>query len=70
MKRISAEEKMIAVKRRLERGESLRGIGRSMGLHPQIIRDWCRRYQSLGPEAFMRREKNIKYTLEFKTTAV
>ena len=70
MKRISAEEKMIAVKRRLERGESLRGIGRSMGLHPQIIRDWCRRYQSLGPEAFIRREKNNKYTLEFKTKAV
>ena len=69
MERISAEEKMIAVKRRLENGESFEAIGESMGVHFQMIREWCRKYQSMGPDAF-ERTKNNKYTLEFKTAAV
>ncbi len=69
MGRISAEEKLIAVKRRLEGGESFEAIGKSMGLHHEMIREWCRKYQSQGPDAFVR-TKNNKYTLEFKSAAV
>ena len=60
---------MIAVKRRLENGESFEAIGKSIGVHFQMIREWCRKYQSMGPDAF-ERTKNNKYTLEFKTAAV
>jgi transposase-like protein len=69
MGRISAEEKLIAVKRRLEGGESFESIGNSMGVHHERIREWCRKYQSMGSDAFVR-TKNNKYTLEFKITAV
>ena len=69
MGRISAEEKLIAVKRRLEGGESFEAIGNSMGVHHERIREWCRKYQSMGSDAFVR-TKNNKYTLEFKITAV
>jgi len=69
MGRISAEEKLIAVKRRLEGGESFEAIGTSMGVHHERIREWCRKYQSMGSDAFVR-TKNNKYTLEFKITAV
>lgn len=44
MGRISAEEKLIAVKRRLEGGESFEAIGNSMGVHHERIREWCRKY--------------------------
>lgn len=37
MGRISAEEKLIAVKRRLEGGESFEAIGNSMGVHHERI---------------------------------
>lgn len=69
MGRISAEEKLIAVKRRLEGGESFEAIGNSMGVHRERIREWCGKYQSMGSDAFVR-TKNNKYTLEFKITAV
>lgn len=69
MGRISAEEKLIAVKRRLEGGESFEAIENSMGVHHERIREWCRKYQSMGSDAFVR-TKNNKYTLEFKITAV
>ena len=54
MGRISAEEKLIAVKRRLEGGESFEAIGNSMGVHHERIREWCRKYQSMGSDAFVR----------------
>ena len=44
MGRISAEGKLIAVKRRLEGGESFEAIGNSMGVHHERIREWCRKY--------------------------
>lgn len=69
MGRLSAEEKMLAVKRHLENGESFGAIGKSMGVSHQMIREWYRKYQSMGPDAFVR-TKNKKYTLAFKVAAV
>ena len=68
MSKISAEEKMTAVRRRLENGESFGAIAKSMGVGETTVRTWCRLHQSIGPDACVR-TRNNKYTLEFKTTA-
>ena len=69
MKTIASEEKIKAVKRHLDDGESAEHIAKSLGVGASSIRDWCRRYESIGPDAFNRQE-NKKYSLEFKEAAV
>ena len=69
MKKIKAEEKIKAVKRHLNDGESAMRIAKSLGVGETSIRDWCRRYESMGPEAFYK-SANKKYSLEFKESAV
>ena len=69
MGRLTAEEKISAVKRRLENGESCGRIAESTGVNRETFREWCRNYQSLGIDAF-ERNGNKKYTREFKETVV
>jgi transposase-like protein len=69
MSKLSTEEKMTAVRRRLEKGEAFGAIAKSIGVGETAVRIWCRLYQSQGPDAFVR-TRNNKYTLEFKAAAV
>ena len=69
MHRFTADEKMEAVQRRTEKGESYCSIAASLGADCETIRGWCRKYESMGAVAF---EDNgsRKYSLELKETAV
>ena len=69
MKRITSEEKIKAVKRHLNDGESAMRIAKSLDVGKTSVRDWCRRYESMGPEAFDK-SANKKYSLELKESAV
>ena len=69
MRRLSCEEKIAAVLRHLESGESFRSIAGIYGVDSSTIRDWCRNYESMGAEAFIKRKHNY-YSLEFKEEAV
>ncbi|MBQ1401320.1 MAG: helix-turn-helix domain-containing protein [Firmicutes bacterium] len=69
MKRLSSEEKMEAVRRRIECGESSHSIAQSLGVGKTSVDDWCRQYESMGSDAFSKKQ-NRKYSLEFKQAAV
>ena len=69
MERITAAEKVTAVQRHLKDGESSKSIGKLLGVDESVIRDWCRIYESIGPEEFLRKARN-EYSLEFKESAV
>ena len=69
MSKISAEEKMTAIRRHLENGESFWAIAKSIGVRDTTVSTWYRLYQSMGQDAFVR-TRNNKYTLEFKIAAV
>lgn len=65
MPRKTAEEKMNAVMRRLEQGEPFGQIAESIGVGKTAVMAWCRKYQSMGSDAFVR-NGNKKYSKEFK----
>ena len=69
MSRFTAEEKMAAVRRYLEGGESYAGIAKTIGVSATTIAYWCRHYESRGAEAF-ERNGNKKYSLDLKKQAV
>ena len=70
MKRnITAEERISAVKRYTQGGESLQTITNSIGIGRATLRDWIANFESMGAEAFLH-TKNKKYSLEEKTEAV
>ena len=70
MKRnITAEERISAVKRYTQGGESLQTIANSIGIGRATLRDWIANFESMGTEAFLH-TKNKKYSLEEKTEAV
>ena len=70
MKRnITAEERISAVKRYTQGGESLQTIANSTGIGRATLRDWIANFESMGPEAFCH-NGNTKYSLDFKTEAV
>ena len=70
MKRnITAEERISAVKRYTQGGESLQTIANSIGIGRATLRDWIANFESMGAEAFLH-TKNKKYSLEEKTEAV
>lgn len=68
MGRLSAEEKMMAVRRRLEKGESFAYIAKSIGAGETTVRTWFRLYETMGNDAFTRNGQR-KYSKEFKTAA-
>ena len=69
MQEVPLEEKLCIVKRRLERHETWNHISKTTGIPKSTIRDWCRRYESMGSEAFLTTEQK-KYSKEFKESAV
>lgn len=69
MSKFSKEEKLEAVRRRLEGGESERSIADSMGTGGTTIRHWVQNFEIFGAEAFDR-SGNRHYSLEDKQAAV
>jgi len=69
MSRFTPEEKLAAVRRRLEGRESCEHIAYTINTNESCIREWCRNYEVFGKNAFIKR-KNNHYTLDFKTQAV
>ena len=69
MQEVSLEEKLSVIKRRLEEYESWDHISKTTGIPKSTVRDWCRRYESMGTEAFLNTGCK-KYSIEFKENAV
>ena len=69
MGEMSLEEKLSVIKRRLEGYESWDHITETTGIPKSTIRDWCRRYESMGTEAFLN-SGHKKYSKELKEAAV
>ena len=69
MSRFTMKEKLDAVMRRIENGESEVQIAESIGVNPSTVSRWCMNYESIGPDAFIK-SGNKKYSLELKETAV
>ena len=69
MSKFSKEEKMNAVKRRLEGKESYASIAGSIGAGKATIQTWVANYEAMGEDAFIR-SSNRHYTLEEKNEAV
>lgn len=69
MRWYSSEEKLEAVKRRFENGESYSSIASSIGADWETIRKWCRNYESIGAGSLQNRKKT-RYSLELKEAAV
>ena len=69
MPKFSKEEKMNAVKRRLEGKESYASIAGSIGAGETTIQTWVLNYEAMGEDAFIR-SSNRHYTLEEKNEAV
>ena len=69
MSKFSKEEKMNAVKRRLEGKESYASIAGSIGADRTTIKTWVLNYEAMGEDAFIR-SSNRHYTLEEKNEAV
>ena len=70
MKRnITAEERIAAVMRYTQGGESLQTIANSIGIGKATLRGWIANFESMGAEAF-HHTKNRKYLLEEKIEAV
>lgn len=68
MSKFSKEEKMNAVKRRLEGKESYASIAGSIGAGETTIKTWVLNYEAMGEDAFIR-SSNRHYTLEEKNEA-
>lgn len=69
MSKFSKEEKMSAVKRRLEEKESYASIAGSIGADRTTIKTWVLNYEAMGEDAFIR-SSDRHYTLEEKNEAV
>ena len=69
MSKFSKEEKMNAVKRRLEGKESYASIAGSIGAGETTIQTWVLNYEAMGEDAFIR-SSNRHYTLEEKNEAI
>lgn len=69
MSKYTAEEKLAAVKRHLENGESLQHVAEIIGISQYTFRSWCTKYEIGGPEAFTRTGYQ-HYTPQLKKEAV
>lgn len=68
-KKISAQEKIDAVRLYSKGNISQRQLARSMGVTLTTVQQWIRNYESMGEEAFLR-EKYKTYSKELKAQAV
>jgi transposase-like protein len=55
MAKFSSKEKIQAVRRYVNGTEGGKTIAKSIGVHPSIIYQWIRRYETLGENAFEKR---------------
>lgn len=69
MHKFSIEERVYAVKRHFEKGESYATIAKSMRIGKSTIGNWCANYESMGASVFCHTQNN-HYTLEFKEKVV
>lgn len=69
MKKFGPEEKVDAVLRHIEGGESCDKIAHSIDTVETVVRNWCRIYEAEGSNAF-ERMKNSYYSIEDKIKAV
>ena len=69
MSKFKPEEKLRAVMRHINDGESYRGIAYSIGANEASVREWCRNYEAFGVQAFSR-QHNTHYSLQFKQDCV
>ena len=68
--RIGAEEKVELVRKYLQGEESLCGLAAEAGVHAETIRQWAKRYEWEGVEAFLPYEQNRVYSPKLKLQAV
>ena len=69
MRKLSKEEKLNAVNRRLKGKESILSIASSIGVGENTVRAWIINYEIFGVKAF-ERSNNRHYSLEEKQAAV
>lgn len=69
MSKFSKEEKLEAVKRRLEKKESIEKIAHSIGANKETVRAWVQNYEACGETVFDS-TGNRHYSLEEKIQAV
>ena len=50
MRKFTSEEKLLAVQRRFEKGESFNAIAVSIGADETTVNIWCRQYESMGAQ--------------------
>jgi transposase-like protein len=67
--KVSAEEKVKLVRRCLAGEIGVREAGRLIGADKGTIRQWIARYEAVGADGFLPRERNRVYSIEVKMNA-
>ena len=65
MVKYNAEDKLAAIQRYLDGGESYASIGNSIGTSDSVVRDWVRQYEHHGVEVLFKKSYT-SYTAQFK----
>ena len=68
--KIKAEEKVRIAKAWLNGDISLNAAAEQLGVHPSVVEDWVRLYQTEGIESFLPRKGNLRYDPALKKAAV
>lgn len=69
-KKIKAEEKIRIAKACADGTISLNAAAEQLGVHPSVVDDWVRLYQTEGVESFLPRKENRRYDPTLKEAAV
>lgn len=65
MVKYNAEDKLAAIQRYLDGGESYASIGNSIGTSDSVVRDWVRQYEHHGVEVLFKKSYT-SYSAQFK----
>lgn len=68
--KIKAEEKIRIAKAYTKGTISLNAAAEQLGVHPSVVDDWVRLYQTEGVESFLPRKENRRYNPTLKEAAV
>ena len=66
MAKFTAEDKLTAVQRYLEGGESYSSIGDSIGTSASVVMNWVMQYQHHGAERLLLKKSYSSYSAKFK----
>ena len=69
-KKIKTEDKVRIAKAWLNGDISLNAAAEQLGVHPSVVDDWVRLYQTEGVESFLPRKENRRYDPRLKEAAV